>query len=144
MKDAGEWINGVWYSNASYKPYTYTYTKTYDKYYDDYNDYDTWLDAEYDKYYGITRDEFIKEFRLSKQEYKHIKKMIKSLSDSELTRLGTTPIYNLDSGKLREDDEFLDIHDFYLFELDDDLQNLYDTYYYQYDFGYEIEEGEHV
>lgn len=137
-ESAGYWVQGVWYSNTSYKPYTF---KGYysNKYYDNYDEYDTWLDSEYNKYYGITRDEFIKDFRLTKQEYKHIRKMIKSLSGEELTQLGTTPIYNLDTGKLREDDEFLDIHDFYLFELDDDLQNLYDTYYYQYDYGYNVE-----
>lgn len=141
-ESAGYWVQGVWYSNTSYKPYTF---KGYsNKYYDSYTDYDTWLDSEYDKYYGISREEFLNDFRLTKQEYKHIKKMIKSLSNEQLTQLGTTPIYNLDTGKLREDDEFLDVHEFYLFELDDDLQNLYDTYYYQYDYEYNVEEDVNV
>lgn len=136
-ESAGEWVNGVWYSNNSYIDYGLYNNKFYDDYDDEYMDR---LDSEYKKYYDISRDEFIDKFKLTKKEYKKIENMIKSLSDEELTQLGTTPIYNMDNVSLRADDDFLDIHDFYLFELDDDLQNLYDERYYQYDYEYNTEE----
>ena len=128
-EDKGEWVNKVWYSNSSYDDNygVYTYAS---KYYDDY-DYE---DEMYRYQYGMTREQFLDCLLTNdKTVIRDTEALIKSLTDEELLALGSTPIIDVEKIELREDDGWADLNEFYLFELDGELQDLYDMRYYHYE-----------
>jgi predicted glutamine amidotransferase len=129
-ESAGHWSNGVWYSNNSYEDYgLFRYSNC--------NSYLDYEDEEYIHYYGMSRDEFLDVYLANNQHIiKGYEKRIEKLSSEELLELGSTPIINVDTDELRADDGWVDLNEFYLFELDDNLQDLYDWKYYQYDYDY--------
>lgn len=129
-ESAGHWISGVWYSNYSYEDYSaYKFSGSKSIY-----DYE---DEEYRHYYGMSRDEFLDFFVANNKDIiKEYEKHIERLSQEDLVSLGSTPILNVDTDELRADDGWVDLNEFYLFELDDSLQDLYDWRYYQYDYDY--------
>lgn len=129
-EDCGHWLNGVWFSNFTYEDYSlYKYSNTKSLY--------EYEDEEYKHYYGMTRDEFLDIFVAnSKDIIKEYEKHIDNLQQDELIELGSTPVINVETNELRADDGWLDLNEFYLFELDDSLQDLYDYKYYQYDYDY--------
>ena len=130
-EDKGFWIDGVWYSNYSFEDYTkYSYVNS--KYYfDD-------IDNEYLDAYGLSRDEFLDEYTIDTYTKNRIKDFINNLDDDDLLELGNTPIYNVDTTVIRGDDDNLELNEFYLYELDDELQDLYDYKYYCYDYNQEV------
>lgn len=129
-ESAGHWISGVWYSNYSYEDYSlYKYSNSKSLY--------EYEDEEYKHYYGMTRDEFLDIFVTNNKDIiKEYEKHIDNLQQDELIGLGSTPVINIETNELRADDGWLDLNKFYLFELDDSLQDLYDYKYYQYDYDY--------
>lgn len=131
-ESAGYWIEGVWYSNTSYKDsYTYLTNKYYSYYEDEY------YDEIYKHEYGMTRDEFLDVLLTNdKRLISDTRKFINMLTQDELNMLGSTPIYNVETEELRPDDGYTDLNEFYLYELDDSLEDLYEYRFY----GYEMEE----
>lgn len=125
----GHWLNGVWYSNYSYEDWTKYTSYSNSKYY--FED----EDEEYRQLYFMTRDEFLKTI-LDTMDKDKLKDMIAHLTDDELTELGKDPIIDVETMVLRPDDDYLGLHEFYLFELGDDIIDLYDMMYYGYDYEY--------
>lgn len=126
-EDAGEWVNGVWYSNDSYQPRLFTYTKSYKSYgmYDD-------IDYTYYDLYGVDRYEYLERHPVGKKRIKKIINQIENLSQFDFKMLGRYPVYNIETNQLEYNDEYdsLELYQYYLYEIDDDLQDLYEEYYF--------------
>lgn len=124
---SGEWINGVWYSNDSYQPKLFTYTKSYKSYsmYDD-------IDYTYYDLYGVDRYEYLERHPIGKKRIKKIINQIENLSQLDFEMLGQYPVYNIETNQLEYNDDYndLELYQYYLYEIDDDLQDLYEEYYF--------------
>ena len=117
---SGQWIDGVWYSNTSYKNSYKLYSKTYNYY-----NYDRYGEFEDDRY------DFLNNHPIDYSTKNKIKNIINSLYDSELEYLGAYPVIDIASYKLRPepDNMLLNKYEFYLYELDDELDELYSMRY---------------
>ena len=142
-EEAGEWVDGVWYSNStysysykSYYGYNYGWGKSskksskggknyYGSYAFDYDDYD------YDEYSQVDKDE--DELVLTDKEILRIKDIILDLTDDELMQLGECPVYDFWTGELKSEGKYDGDGDEFLYELDEDLQYLYDLKFQGYD-----------
>lgn len=125
----GHWINGVWYSNMSFEDYTTYRYMGYNYFYND-------LDEDYYSIYGVSRDEFLDKYDFDNTTKKVLIDRINSLSDMDLDMLGASPIFDVQTYRLRPEslDNDLKVNEFYLYELDDEVQDLYDYRYYCYDY----------
>lgn len=124
---SGEWINGVWYSNDSYQPRLFTYTKSY-KLFNMYDD----IDYTYYDLYGVDRYEYLERHPVGKKRIKKIINQIENLNQLDLEMLGQYPVYNIEINQLEYNDDYneLELYQYYLYEIDDDLQDLYEEYYF--------------
>jgi hypothetical protein len=139
---AGDWEDGVWYSNTSHRYATYTKWWNYGKNktsttsaspyscYDDYG-YDE-EDEFYWETYGMTKQEFLEEYGLTSSEKLKIKQIIRGLTDEQLQEFGEAPVYDLTTGVLKGEHEYTSYGDMFLYELDDELQYLYEARYFNY------------
>ena len=132
----GYWKQGVWFSNTTYKE-SYVSYGYYNKYYDEWED----EDLDYLDKYNMTRDQFL-DMVLTNDRYIRydILSMIEELTNEELVMLGSTPVINIETLDMRADNGKLDLHEFYLFEVDDKLQEDYEVRYYNYDIEEDVDQ----
>lgn len=128
-EEAGDWVDGVWYSNTSYlydRTSYYSWGKSgkksggknyYGSYGYDYDEYYGWGDN-----YSVDKDDLV----LTDKEILKIKDIIVDLNDDELQQLGECPVYDFWTGELKSEGKYDDDGDAFLFDLNEDLQNLYD------------------
>ena len=123
-EDKGEWVDGVWYSNSGY---SYSWNSGF-KCYGSYGDYD--YADEYGYYsYGKSNKEDEKPY-LTSAERMAIKRTIIGLNRKQLDLLGECPVYDLWTTELKPD---TGNSDYFLFDLDDSLQYLYEAKYFEYE-----------
>ena len=113
-EDAGDWVNGVWFSNSSYEDaysrycYGYGWGKT-----------------------STTYD--VDELSLTGQEWLDLERKINSLTPDELLRIGPDPVYDYTSKTLKPDWDYEDFEDYengeYLMNVSDYLYDIYDELY---------------
>ena len=89
----------------------------------------------------MTREQFL-DMVLTNDKYisYDILAIIKTLTDEELNMLGSTPVINIETLDMRADTGKVDLHEFYLFEVDDELQEEYELRYYNYDIEEDVDQ----
>lgn len=128
-ESAGEWRDGVWFSNRSYETKKITYTYDYKPY--SYFGH-TWGYPYEDEEDDLYESEFKHTtMMLSDAEYNYIKDMIGKLTDEEMMLIGEDPIYDIWCKQLKSDFEFEGEGEDYLWEIDDILYSMYEEKYMQ-------------
>lgn len=137
-EEAGDWVNDVWYSNTSYKWGRYsswtwgkgTYgraskTTPYGAW-----DYDDEWDDYYNQRYGKTiKSDYDYDLTLTDKEIEKLADVIDDLTDEELVALGEYPVYDFWTSELKNDMEYDEDGEAYLFDLDEFLGELYEDKY---------------
>ena len=121
---AGEWRDGVWFSNHSYETKKVTYN------YKPYNHFGYGWD--YDEEEDLYESEFTHtRVILSDTEYNYIKNQIEKLTNEEMILIGEEPVYDLWCKWFNKNSEIDGEGQYYLWEIDDILYSMYEEKYMQ-------------
>ena len=143
-EEAGTWVDGVWFSNDSYKDDYKRYTKF--GYYSSWDyDYDDWAEdwgAYNGTYGGAAQREFdMNHSTLSADDWMSLESMILNLTPDKFLELGDEPVYLTDKKILLPDTDDVNVLDAFDMGTADYLSNideyLFDLYSSMYDYAYD-------
>lgn len=97
-ESAGDWVDGIWYSNSSYSHGKITYPVYDDEYYNKY-----WKNWWKSKEASKGQQSLFPSIKFNKKKRKAIKRMIENLSNAEIIEFGYYPLYNTTTNRIVSD-----------------------------------------